>query len=155
MARISKYRFDTDVTAEDFVVGSDSQTKATKNYRLRDIIDLFSRDFISRIEELETQYILTDGIITGLNKDEITYLEADRRQDYEFTTNTFAASQESLNGNLLWYFDFQHNLEKYPSIMVTESGSPDQFGMVPVKYIDLNTVRVYFKTKTSGKVHAN
>lgn len=155
MARISKYNFDTDVTQDDFVIGTDSQTKVTKNYKISDILDLFSKDFISRIEELEGQYILSNGEITGLNKSEITYQESDRRADLEFTTNSYAPTQEDVAGELLWYIDFNHNLEKYPSITVTESGSSDQFCIVPVKYIDNNTTRIYFKSKTSGKIYAN
>lgn len=165
MARISKYNFDQDVTKEDFVIGTDSQTKVTRNYKLEDILDLFIgdvgidpaniQDIIDRIVELEDQFVLTNGQITGLNTSEVIFQESDRRADLEFTTNTFEPVRENLNGEPLWYFDFIHNLDKYPSIMVTESGSPEQFCMVPVKYIDTNTVRVYFKGKTSGKVHAN
>lgn len=165
MARISKYNFDQDVTKDDFVIGTDSQTKVTRNYKLEDILDLFVgdvgidpaniQDIINRIVELEGQFVLTNGQITGLNTSEVIFQESDRRADLEFTTNTFEPVRENLNGEPLWYFDFIHNLDKYPSIMVTESGSPEQFCMVPVKYIDTNTVRVYFKGKTSGKVHAN
>lgn len=165
MARISKYNFDQDVTKDDFVIGTDSQTKVTRNYKLEDILDLFIgdvgidpaniQDIINRIVELEGQFVLTNGQITGLNTSEVIFQESDRRADLEFTTNTFEPVRENLNGEPLWYFDFTHNLDKYPSIMVTESGSPEQFCMVPVKYIDTNTVRVYFKGKTSGKVHAN
>jgi len=160
MARISKYKFDQNVTVDDFVIGSDSQTKATKNYKLQDIVTLFGEniglnEILARIGELEGQFILTNGDITGLNTSEIIYQEADRRATYAFTTNTFGTNEEVINGSTMKYFDFTHNLDKYPSIMVTESGSPDQFCMVPVKYIDTNTVRVYFKGKTSGKVYAN
>lgn len=157
MARISKYNFDQDVTKDDFVIGTDSQTKITKNFKLADIIELFYADkgIIDRIEEIESQFILTNGEITQLNTSEVIFQQSDRRADFQFTTNSFAPTQEVLGNESLWYFDFTHNLDKYPSIMVTESGSPDQFCMVPVKYIDTNTVRVYFKAKTSGKVHAN
>ena len=157
MARISKYKFDQDVTKDDFVIGTDSQTKVTKNFKLADVIELFYADqgIIDRIEEIESQFILTNGEITQLNTSEVIFQQSDRRADFQFTTNSFAPTQEVLGNESLWYFDFTHNLDKYPSIMVTESGSPDQFCMVPVKYIDTNTVRVYFKAKTSGKVHAN
>jgi hypothetical protein len=39
MARIAKYSFDSEVTADDFVIGSDSINKRTKNYRLGDLAD--------------------------------------------------------------------------------------------------------------------
>lgn len=157
MARISKYKFDQDVTKDDFVIGTDSETKATKNYKLADVIELFYADkgIIDRIEEIESQFVLTNGEITQLNTNEVIFQQSDRRADFQFTTSSFAPSQEVLGNELLWYIDFVHNLGKYPSIMVTESGSPDQFCMVPVKYINANTVRIYFKAKTSGKAHAN
>lgn len=37
MARISKYQFDQRVTKEDFVIGSDGQTKKTRNYKIEDL----------------------------------------------------------------------------------------------------------------------
>lgn len=37
MARISKYQFDQTVTKEDFVIGSDGQTKKTRNYKIEDL----------------------------------------------------------------------------------------------------------------------
>jgi len=41
MARISKYQFDQKVTKDDFVIGSDSQTKKTRNYKLEDLAEFF------------------------------------------------------------------------------------------------------------------
>lgn len=41
MARISKYKFDEKITKEDFVIGSDGLTKATRNYRLESLVDFF------------------------------------------------------------------------------------------------------------------
>lgn len=41
MARISKYQFDQKVTKEDFVIGSDGQTKKTRNYKLEDLAEFF------------------------------------------------------------------------------------------------------------------
>lgn len=37
MARISKYQFDQQVTKDDFVIGSDGQTRKTRNYKIEDI----------------------------------------------------------------------------------------------------------------------
>ena len=39
MARISKYKFDENVTRDDFVIGSDGKTKKTKNYKMADIVE--------------------------------------------------------------------------------------------------------------------
>lgn len=41
MARISKYRFDQDVTKDDFVIGSDGITKVTRNYKLETLASFF------------------------------------------------------------------------------------------------------------------
>ena len=172
MARISTYAKDTQVTGDDKLIGSSYEgmvngrpTFVTKNFLISSLLDYFEdgigitaediQNILNRISEIEGQFILTGGNITGLNTSEVLYQEADRRAELSFTTNTFATEAETINGSLMNYFDFTHNLDKYPSIMVTESGSPDQFCMVPVKYIDTNTVRVYFKGKTSGKVYAN
>ena len=43
MARISKYRFDQEVTYSDFVIGSDGQTRKTRNYLLSDLTDFFGK----------------------------------------------------------------------------------------------------------------
>jgi hypothetical protein len=165
MARISKYEFDKKVTKDDFVIGSDSITKKTKNYKIQDILQILIEDtgidaeeiqsILDRLSEIESQFVLTNNEITGLNTNEVLYQSADRTADLQFTTNTFATETETINGSDMYYIEFNHNLNKYPSIIVTESGSPEQFCIVPVKYIDLNTVRVYFKGKTSGKLHAN
>jgi hypothetical protein len=172
MARISTYAKDTQVTADDKVIGSSYEGMVngrpqfvTKNFLISSLMEYFEntigitaddiQNILNRIGEIEGQFVLTNGNITGLDKSEALYADADRRAELTFTTNTFATETESINGSTMNYFDFAHNLDKYPSIMVTETGSEDQFCMVPVKYIDVNTVRVYFKGKTSGKVYAN
>lgn len=43
MARISKYQFDSDVTKDDFVIGSDGRTKKTRNYKLEDLTGFFGK----------------------------------------------------------------------------------------------------------------
>lgn len=43
MARISKYQFDQNVTKEDFVIGSDGQTKKTRNFKLDDLSTFFGK----------------------------------------------------------------------------------------------------------------
>lgn len=46
MARISKYNLDTEVTKDDFLIGSDGVTKATRNYKINDLTDFFSKEDI-------------------------------------------------------------------------------------------------------------
>ena len=83
------------------------------------------------------------------------FAEGDKHKELSFTTNTFEAGTEVINGSAMRYFDFTHNLNKYPSITATEVGSPDQVAFVPVKYLNTNTVRVYFTGLTNGKIYAN
>ena len=85
---------------------------------------------------------------------------ADKTDALTFSTTTFVDSDgndqtETLSGITYFYFNFDHNLGKKPSITVTEAGSPDVKAFVPVKYINDNRVRVYFTGKTNGKVYAN
>ena len=85
---------------------------------------------------------------------------ADKTDTLTFSTTTFVDADgddqtETLSGITYFYFNFDHNLGKKPSITVTEAGSPDVKAFVPVKYINDNRVRVYFTGKTNGKVYAN
>ena len=85
---------------------------------------------------------------------------ADKTDTLSFSTTTFVDADgddqtETLSGVTYFYFNFDHNLGKKPSITVTEAGSPDVKAFVPVKYINDNRVRVYFTGKTNGKVYAN
>ena len=43
MARISKYKFDENVTENDFVIGSDGTTKKTRNFKLDDLTNFFAK----------------------------------------------------------------------------------------------------------------
>lgn len=117
----------------------------------------FSTEFI---EFLNT--ILVEG--TGIT---ITYDEEagnitisttpDKHDSLSFTTATFGspANEESFDGVTYKYFDFVHNLDKYPAVTVTETSNPDRVCYVPIKYINNNTVRVYFRGVTSGTVYVN
>ena len=62
---------------------------------------------------------------------------------------------ETINGSSMVYIEFNHNLGKKPAISVEQEGSPGQVAMMPVKYIDDNTVNVYFTGTTSGSIYAN
>ena len=86
--------------------------------------------------------------------------QADKTNELIFTSNTFATDDgallyENINGSSMPYIVFSHNLSKKPSISVEQEGSPGQIAMMPIKYIDNNTVRVYFTGTTSGKIYAN
>lgn len=80
---------------------------------------------------------------------------ADKHTSLVFTSASFAASTEVINGSAMRYLDFTHNLNKYPAITATEAGSEDQVAYVPIKYINTNTVRVYFTGLTNGIIYAN
>jgi hypothetical protein len=83
------------------------------------------------------------------------FAEGDKHKELSFTTNTFEAGTEVINGSTMRYFDFNHNLNKFPAITATEVGSPDQIAQVSVKHLNKNTVRVYFTGITNGKIYAN
>ena len=90
---------------------------------------------------------------------------ADKNDTLPFTQTDFAKTvdgsgnvtylTENVSGSLMNYLVFTHNLGKKPSITVTEQGSPNEVCLVPVKYINNNTVRVYFTGATSGTIFAN
>ena len=85
---------------------------------------------------------------------------ADKTQELTFTSSSFATSSgslltETISGSAMPYVVFNHNLNKKPSISVEQEGSPGQIAMMPVKYINNNTVRVYFTGTTSGVIYAN
>ena len=81
----------------------------------------------------------------------------DKHDSLSFTTATFGspANEETFDGVTYKYFDFVHNLDKYPAVTVTETSNPDRVCYVPIKYINNNTVRVYFRGVTSGTVYVN
>ena len=80
---------------------------------------------------------------------------SDKQAVLTFDSSNFAADPETINGSSMRYVQWSHNLSKRPSITVAESGSPEQVAHVPVKYINDNTVKVYFTGTTSGKIYAN
>ena len=80
---------------------------------------------------------------------------SDKQAVLTFDSSNFAADSETINGSSMRYVQWSHNLNKRPSITVAESGSPEQVAHVPVKYINDNTVKVYFTGTTSGKIYAN
>lgn len=79
---------------------------------------------------------------------------ADKNDALTFTASDFDGT-ETVSGSSMHYLDFTHNLGKKPAITVTEQGSPNEVCLVPVKYINNNTVRVYFTGTTSGTIFAN
>ena len=83
--------------------------------------------------------------------------EGDKHATLTFTTGTFGnpPNEETINGISMKYITFDHNLNKKPSITVSENGSLDRVSYTDIKYINNNTVRVYFKGLTSGKIYAN
>ena len=79
---------------------------------------------------------------------------ADKNDSLSFSASDFDGT-ETVSGSSMEYVDFTHNLGKKPAITVTEQGSPNEVCLVPVKYINNNTVRVYFTGTTSGTIFAN
>lgn len=103
-----------------------------------------------------------NGSLSNLENYNINLLPegADKHKELVFNANTFvkvdgALQFETINGSSMCYIDFEHNLNKKPSITAEQEGSPGQIAMMPVKYINDNKVRVYFGGTTSGKIFAN
>tara|TARA_R100001509_G_scaffold137319_1_gene91309 strand:+ start:474 stop:1229 length:756 start_codon:yes stop_codon:yes gene_type:complete len=103
-----------------------------------------------------------NGSLSNLDNYNINLLPegADKHQELIFTSSNFVTvggslQFETINGSSMCYIDFEHNLNKKPSVTVEQEGSPGQIAMMPVKYIDNNKVRVYFGGTTSGKIFAN
>jgi len=65
MARIAKYSFDSEVTADDFVIGSDSINKRTKNYRVGDLASFFGANTPGRITYIYEQNSAFADISSG------------------------------------------------------------------------------------------
>lgn len=117
----------------------------------------FSSTFIGFLNEVLVE---GTGITIAYNEvdDNITISTIpDKHDSLSFTTSTFGtpANEETFDGVTYKYFDFVHNLDKYPAVTVTETSNPDRICYVPIKYIDNNTVRVYFRGVTSGTVYVN
>lgn len=82
----------------------------------------------------------------------------DKHNSKTFTSGTFytngVLNEEELEGKLMKYFDFTHNLDKFPSISVKQSSNL-LVAYTSIKHINNNKVRVYFNGITSGDVYAN
>lgn len=72
MARISKYQFDQDVTKEDFVIGSDGQTKKTRNYKLDDLTNFFAKQQAILGDKFAYTYIQT-GTLSVLDNGKLSF----------------------------------------------------------------------------------
>ena len=86
------------------------------------------------------------------------FAEGDKHNSKTFTSGTFytngVLNEEELDGKLMKYFDFTHNLNKFPSISVKQSSNL-LVAYTSIKHINNNKVRVYFNGITSGNVYAN
>lgn len=61
----------------------------------------------------------------------------------------FVFTQASISNT----WNIQHNLNKYPSVTVVDSGNTVWYG--EVKYIDLNNIQIKFNQSISGKAYLN
>ena len=81
------------------------------------------------------------------------FAEGDKHKELSFTTNTFEAGTEVINGSAMRYFDFNHNLNKFPSATTVDSAGSQVVG--DIQHIDLNSFKITFKAAFQGKVYAN
>lgn len=78
MARISKYEFDKEVTGDDFVIGTDHQSKKTRNFRLSDLTPYFAKQGAIQGNKFAYEYAqsldyqnLTKGLLSFNNKSSV------------------------------------------------------------------------------------
>lgn len=132
-----------------------TQVDNKNNYGFYDVTSVIEDENNLNYYDFILKYVSGHGNLILNKYYTIMLAGGDKHKELSFTTNTFEAGTEVINGSAMRYFDFTHNLNKYPSITATEVGSPDQVALVPVKYLNTNTVRVYFTGLTNGKIYAN
>ena len=166
--RVSKYRKGDDNSIENFLEtfqGNDiivSDVEDLDNFGIftcSNVAQDASTDFytitLSSVSTLSQGNLVNDKVYAIA----VYSVAGDKSTSLTFSPPNFAGhpdlSEDTVNGSTMNYIDWSHNLNKYPSITVTEAFSTTGVGFVPYKYINTNTVRVYFHGGTNGKIYAN
>lgn len=135
MARISKYRFDQEVTSSDFVIGSDGQTRKTRNYLLSDLTEFFGKQdaiqgnkFAYEYKQSKTLADLTKGEISFDNKSEV---------DTTFAgIGTIYINRTNLSNNDI--YNYLEELRTKDGVMyVFNSSNSTQFGIYRVQTVNI------------------
>jgi len=137
MARISKYRFDTKVTGDDFVIGTDNLTKNTRNFRLTDLTEYFAKQGAIQGNKFAYEYAqsldypnLTKGLISFNNKSVVnTPLSG---------VNVIYLNRLNAEGNDI--YDYLEEIRANDGTMYLFNGSNStQFGIYRIQAINLLT----------------
>ena len=166
--RVSKYRKGDDNSIENFLEtfqGNDiivSDVEDLDNFGIftcSNVAQDASTDFytitLSSVSTLSQGNLVNDKVYAIA----VYSVPGDKSTSLTFSPPNFAGHPslltDTVNGSTMNYIDWTHSLNKYPSITVTEAFSTTGVGFVPYKYINTNTVRVYFHGGTNGKIYAN
>ena len=104
MARISKYKFDENVTGGDYVIGSDSPTGKTRNFMLKDLTSYFGKQDAILGDKFAYQYRRTKQY-QNLVRGEISFNNNNLSNSlFENITNIYINKYNASNNDVLLYF---------------------------------------------------
>ena len=166
--RVSKYRKGDDNSIENFLETLEGNDIIINNVEDLDNFGIFTCSNVAQDSSTDF-YTITLSSVSALSQGSLVNnqvytvavysVAGDKSTSLTFSPTNFAGhpslSTDTVNGSTMNYIDWSHNLNKYPSITVTEAFSTTGVGFVPYKYINTNTVRVYFHGGTNGKIYAN
>lgn len=166
--RVSKYRKGDDNSIENFLETFQGNDIIVSNVEDLDNFGIFTCSNVAQDASTDF-YTITLSSVSALSQGSLVNdkvyaiaiysVAGDKSTSLTFSPTNFAGhpslSTDTVNGSTMNYIDWSHNLNKYPSITVTEAFSTTGVGFVPYKYINTNTVRVYFHGGTNGKIYAN
>jgi hypothetical protein len=135
MARISKYQFDQNVTKEDFVIGSDGQTKKTRNFKLDDLTTFFGKQdailgdkFAYVYKQAGNQIQLSQGEISFNNK---AFLQT----PFSGITDIYINSYNQSGNNIYDYLQALYNNDGVLEIFNSENST--YFGVFRIQSINI------------------
>jgi hypothetical protein len=105
MSRISTYKFDQTVTKNDFVIGSDSTTKYTRNYKLQDLASFFGK--LQSVLGDKFAYIYDQSLaFDELEKQNITFNNRTQlNTQFSGITDIYINKTNDLNVDVTPYFE--------------------------------------------------
>lgn len=135
MARISKYQFDQDVTKEDFVIGSDGQTKKTRNYKLEDIANFLGTQDVILGNKFSYIYDQVSSY-TGLQEGEISFNNNNITNTSFSGINTIYLNRYNNSGNDV--YDFMQKIRDTDSVLKLHNSAVNtSFGIYKVQYVNI------------------
>ena len=168
--RVSKYRKGDDNSIENFLETFQGNDIIVSNVEDLDNFGIFTCSNVAQDASTDFYTITLSSVSTlsqgNLVNDKVYAIAVysvagDKSTSLTFQPSNFVGypspSTETINGSPLpmKYIDWEHDLNKYPSITVTEAFSTTGMGFVPFKYISASVVRVYFTGTTNGVIYAN